>query len=148
MARAISILGSLTAAIIAQCAVALAVLLKPDFAIAQTSAYSAAEAPAAWRDYAQLVQARLREWLVGDDVIRPFQEAAQNREGQYKSAPKAIAKLWISAEGRVERANIIGLNEGAAAKLRAAIEGQNIGAPPPADMLLPLNLRLSIGDKE
>ena len=143
------IFGWRTVAVTARCAAFIsAVILKPSFALAQTPAYSATEAPAAWNNYALLVQAHVREWLAGDDVIRRFKEATQDQQGQAKPSQTVVARVWISAAGKIERVAISALDEDAVVKLRTAIEGRDIGLPPPADMPQPLHLKLSIGDEE
>ncbi|HEY8064502.1 MAG TPA: hypothetical protein VIF40_07195 [Methylosinus sp.] len=115
----------------------------------QAAVYHTADsAPAVWRDYAVLVGRRVQDWLGQDGEqtlrLRMFQEALS----QQSVAPSTIlVRLWILANGTVERVELEGYDPADAEALRALLARQEVGAPPPADMPQPLHLKLSLQAK-
>jgi len=103
----------------------------------------AAEAPAAWRDFAGELQTRLQERLAADDgATRRFHEfMSQNN----KSSPAfATVRAWVAQSGKLERIEFDGIDDPAVTvNLRALLVSISVGAPPP-DMLQPLRLRIGL----
>lgn len=113
---------------------------------AQTLAYRPSDgAPAAWREFALLVKSRLQEWLARDDdeAARHFRTSL-DAHSKADRAPTIVARIWVTADGKIERAEFDGLEVADAVELRAILAQKNIGAPPPADMMQPLHLKLSL----
>ncbi len=116
---------------------------------AQDAMTNASEAPAAWRDYAQHVQERFRDWLgSSEDIVQSLRGSTPERAGQAEHAPSVVARVWITADGKVAHVKIAGLGNEASETLRAALEGKDIGQAPPEGMAQPLHLKLSAGEKE
>jgi hypothetical protein len=110
---------------------------------ASAEEYRAPEAvPAEWRNYAARLQGSFRDWLAADDKI-----VSSLGDVQGMSSRTIIVRAWIASGGTVERVEFSGIDERAAAALRSKLVGGDIGTPPPSDMLQPLNLKLSLGDK-
>lgn len=117
---------------------------------AQNAEYrSAASAPAAWQSFAKELQDRFEQRLGADnEAAKHLQEtvAADDRT----STQTIVVRTWITSGGRIERLEFDGIHEAAmAVSLRAALASVAI-TPPPADMLQPLHLRLSLraGDQK
>jgi hypothetical protein len=115
-------------------------------ASAEASAFKASnDAPAAWRDYSALVKSRVQDWLSGEDEAARRLRASLDGRGQQSGATtRFIARLWFLADGEVARAEFAGVDAAAVVELRALLLHRRIGAPPPADMLQPLHLQLSL----
>jgi len=111
----------------------------------------AAEAPAAWQEFAQRLQTHFQERLAADDEgARRFQDYLAKHAGAAADAPPVavVVRAWILPDGKLERVEFDGLDDAAAAAdLRALLAAGAVGAPPP-DMLQPLRLRLSLRPKE
>ncbi|OAI30437.1 hypothetical protein A1351_09185 [Methylosinus sp. R-45379] len=116
---------------------------------AQAAAYHSADgAPAAWRDYALLVGRRVQDWLGQDsEQTRRLRTSLEARSQQNASPSTIVARLWILANGTVERVDLEGFDPADAEALRALLTRQEVGAPPPADMSQPLHLKLSLQAK-
>ncbi|TDX61392.1 hypothetical protein EDE12_11545 [Methylosinus sp. sav-2] len=116
---------------------------------AQAAAYHSADgAPAAWRDYALLVGRRVQDWLGQDsEQTRRLRMSLEARSQQNASSSTIVARLWILANGTVERVDLEGFDPADAEALRALLTRQEVGAPPPADMSQPLHLKLSLQAK-
>jgi hypothetical protein len=118
----------------------------PSVATAQDTAYrSASAAPASWQEFAKQLQVRFAQRLVSDD-----EGAAKFRDYLTKRAEAGITPLkpgvrvWVLPNGKVERLEFDGLgDDDVAVNLRALLMRGNVGAPP-ADLLQPLHLRLSL----
>lgn len=119
-------------------------------AAAQTAAYRPSDGvPAAWRDFALLVKSRLQDWLAQDDEpVLHFRASLDAHSKSDRGAPTIVARVWIMADGKVERAEFDGLEAADAVELRAILAQKNVGAAPPADMMQPLHLRLSLQGKK
>src|SRR5262249_31127363 len=107
----------------------------------------AAEAPAAWTAFAKTLQTRSEAALRADDeVARRLQTALEKlRVANPDQPPLKIAmRVWVAASGRVERVTFTALPDAAAdADLRTLLSRVMVGAPP-AGMLQPVHLRLSL----
>jgi len=103
--------------------------------------------PAAWKRYAELVQFRFVEWMSGDaEAAYRFHLFMENRVIDSAEPPAALTvKTWIGDDGIVRRIDFPSLGDAQAEEdLREVLVGQDIGEAPPADMLQPLYLRLSL----
>jgi hypothetical protein len=117
-------------------------------AFAQEPVYrAAAGAPVAWQSFARDVQARFEQRLAADDEkARAVQdEIAKRKESPDAASPKFILRTWITPDGKVELdpSN----DDRLVAGLRALLNGLQVGVPP-ADMLQPLQLRMSLRPKD
>lgn len=114
---------------------------------AQTSDYQpAGNAPAAWREFAELVQLRFRERLSTEDgSVRQLNRLLEGRRVVDSGPLNVMAKVWVSPVGAVERLEFDTLDTEAAASLRGILIGSSLRALPPQNMLQPLHLMLSIG---
>jgi hypothetical protein len=118
---------------------------------AQAEEYKAAAvAPAAWQSFAHELQSRFEQRLAADDKgARAFQdEIAKRKAGPDAASLKITVRTWVSPDGKVERL-AFGASDDAniAEGLRALLTGVQVG-PPPADMLQPLQLRMSLRPKD
>jgi hypothetical protein len=102
-------------------------------------------APAQWTRYASLVRSRVQDWLSADDErtrrLRASIEAHSQSRG---AATPFVARLWFLDDGEISRAEFEGIAEADIVDLRALLASRKVGAPPPADMLQPLRLKLSL----
>ncbi len=115
-------------------------------AVAQRSDYrAAASAPAAWQAFARQLQGRFQQRLAADDdAAQLFHAQLEQRTGSGGTAPVAVTvRTWIQPDGRIERVEFEGLDQGASINLRTLLIRGDVGAPPP-DMLQPLHLRLTL----
>lgn len=114
-------------------------------AAAEGGGYRAAGAvPAAWQEFARQLQGHFQERLSGDDeAARRIQDHMAKRAAAERAQPSLIVRAWISPIGGIERVESDGLDEVGAVTLRALLAGVEVG-PPPADMLQPVHLRLSL----
>ncbi len=117
-------------------------------AAAQGGEYrAAAAAPAAWQDFARLLQSRFQQRLAADDKdARSFQDYLAKLDGD-KANLAVVVRSWIAPDGKVARVEFNGLDDDAAVSLRALLVETEVSAPP-AGMLQPLHLRLSLRPKE
>jgi hypothetical protein len=119
-------------------------------AAAQDSAYRpAASAPAAWLAFAKHLQARFEQRLAGDDPqSHRFQETMAKRGADGDTPLALIVRTWVRPDGAIDRIEFDGLDDrDIAARIRAILVDSDVGAPP-ADMLQPLRLRLSLRPKD
>jgi hypothetical protein len=120
-------------------------LAGPQPAIAQEYRAST-EAPAEWRAYAQRLQGLFRDELTDDDIIRSL-AAARDKAAKENLPATFTVRAWVAANGKVERLEFSGLDETTTSAVRARLMRTDVGASPPVDMLQPLHLKLSLGDK-
>jgi len=110
----------------------------------------AAAAPETWQAFARQVQGRFEQQLAGDsERARQVQDHLVNdylarRTIDIGAAPaRFVIRAWVKADGEVDRIEIDGIGDAAAAAdLRALLIDGDVGAPPPG-MLQPLHLRLT-----
>ncbi|MDI4237258.1 hypothetical protein AAFX91_12705 [Bradyrhizobium sp. 31Argb] len=129
---------------------ALAVLLgaKPISAKAATDVdgrLNAAQAPAAWQDFAKRLQLRLQERLASDSTpALRFHDAVARRASDVGAAPPSIVvRVWVMPDGKVQRIELEGLDNDASHDLSALLIGDGVGSTP-LDMPQPLRMRLSL----
>ena len=116
--------------------------------VPQTDYRSAASAPMAWQAFAKQLQSRFQEELTAEDVVQRFQdETAKRGRGAETVGDVLTVRAWIRADGRIERVEFGRTDPDLAIRLGVLLRQANVGAPP-ADMLQPVNLRLSLRPKE
>lgn len=130
--------------------VATAGIFLPGAASPQTAVYRPSDgAPAAWREFALLVQARVQDWLAGEDqAARGFRASLETRKEGGGATTTVVARLWIKADGKIERADFDGLEAPQAAELRTLLTQKNVEAAPPLDMLQPLHLKFALREND
>lgn len=102
-------------------------------------------APAAWRDFARLLQARLQQRLATDDAsTRYVHRLLEDRAATDTDLTMIVAKVWVAGSGQIERVEFDGVDDDVAVALRNAIGRQSVGSTPPSEMLQPVHLRLSL----
>ncbi|MBR1221252.1 hypothetical protein JQ557_24850 [Bradyrhizobium sp. U87765 SZCCT0131] len=119
-------------------------------AVAQRADFqSATAAPAAWQAFARQLQSQFQQQLAADDTVaRQVRDGIAGQAVVESGRPSSVVvRTWILPSGRVERVDFDGLEPDVAAPLRALLARDNVGAPP-ADMLQPLHLRLSLQPRE
>jgi hypothetical protein len=112
---------------------------------AQNTAYLPSQAaPDSWRRYALLAQRQLRDRLaVDDDMTRDVRKRLQRSEPH--STPLAIVvSLWVASDGRIDRVEADGVDEEVRRALGLILAGERLLAAPPADMLQPMRVKLSL----
>jgi hypothetical protein len=114
----------------------LGVQMRAPAATAQDHIQSTAEALPVWRNYAQTVLFRIRDWIGADDGVRRVRDAKE-------LPPEVTASVWISEDGTVTRIATHSLDVKAADAIRRAVEGHNVGEGPPENMPQPLRLRFT-----
>jgi hypothetical protein len=131
----------------AACGILIGVGLVAPVALAQNAEFRSADsAPAVWQNFAMGLQNRFNQRLAADDKdVHQFGDELTKRYAGTGAEPRTfVARTWISPGGKIERLEFDGLDDKeVAAKLRALLTRDNVGAPPP-DMLQPLRLRLSL----
>lgn len=101
------------------------------------------DAPVAWREFALVVKERLQAWLAQeDDPIRRFRASLEGRGTQ-----TLVARVWVLENGEIARVEFDGASPSGAAELRPFLMRKSVGATPPADLLQPLHLALSVQGK-
>jgi hypothetical protein len=118
--------------------------------MAQNANYqSAATAPASWQLFGKQLRDHFEERLAADDKeARAFEEYVVDRVSKPNPPPQTfVAQAWVLPNGRIERLEFDGLDDDIAMHLRSVLTRDNVGAPP-ADMIQPLRLRLSLRQKE
>jgi hypothetical protein len=105
--------------------------------------------PPAWREFASRLQNRFQEQLASDDdVVRELQDYLGKRSAEPGGpAPAILVRAWILPGGEIERLDCDGLDGVSALALKSLLAGVDAGTPP-ADMLQPLHLRLSLRSKD
>lgn len=118
-------------------------------ALAQRADFqSATAAPAAWQVFARQLQSQFQQQLAADDsVARQVRDGIAGQVAESDRPSSVVVRTWILPSGRVERVDFDGLEADVAGPLRTLLARDNVGAPP-ADMLQPLHLRLSLRPKE
>src|SRR5436190_2075595 len=116
-------------------------------AIAQQPAKSAAEAPSTWREFSLRLKAACEKTMQGsDETARRLQTslAAPRSDSPDQAPPRVMVSVWIDRVGAVERASFAPLStEQATQDLKTLLSRASPGAPP-ADMLQPVRLMLSL----
>lgn len=114
-------------------------------AVAQNTDYRSADrAPAVWREYARWVQNQFQDRLAADDnAVHEVKRMLSARTTGDRGLA-VVAKVWISAKGRIDRLELDGLDDDTSRRLRAVLTRDHLGPPPP-DMLQPLRLKLALG---
>lgn len=113
-------------------------------AASQSTTYvRSADAPIAWREFALIVRERLQAWLAQDeDPVRRFRASLEER-----GITTLAARVWLLANGEIARVEFDGVAASGAAELAPFLARRAIGAAPPADLLQPLHLALSLQGK-
>lgn len=111
---------------------------------------SANSVPTPWKRYAQLVEYDIQDRLGSDDPaayrLHVFLEnRILNAPQDTPPEGSAIISLWIDQNGIVTKVEFASLGDGQADKdLYALLTGQRLSEVPPADMLMPLRLRVAL----
>ena len=106
--------------------------------------------PQHWLRYAERVSNQFQSWLddpLSESVVRlhAWLQERLLREGQAIPPAPLVVRVWIEADGRVERLEFDSLgNAQADADLRSLLTAEPLSAPPPADMPQPLTLQLDL----
>jgi hypothetical protein len=106
--------------------------------------------PETWQVFARQLQQTFEQQLAGDsDGAHRIHDYLMRRGGAADApALKLALRAWVSADGRVSRIEVDGMDDvGMRAELRALLMVRGAGAPPP-EMLQPLHLRLSLRTKD
>jgi hypothetical protein len=108
---------------------------------------SAMQIPVAWQDFAKSLQRQFQERLASNnDAALRFHDAMARLAGEMKPAPSVLLRVWIMADGRLDRIEIDGrASDQASRDLVAAVGGVD---RPPSDMPQPLRMRLSLAAKD
>jgi hypothetical protein len=107
---------------------------------------ASAAAPAEWGAYAQRLRSLFRDELSDDDIMRSL-ATARDRAAAEKRPMTFTVRAWITGDGKIARLEFSGLDETATSAVRARLMRTDVRAAPPADMLQPIHLKLSLGDK-
>jgi hypothetical protein len=107
----------------------------------------AAAAPTAWQTFAKQLQNGFQEQLAADDVAQEVQRAMAARVSGGNAPAEVLVRAWILPSGQIERVEFNQIAPLFAIRLRAILSRANVGAPP-ADMLQPVHVRLSLRPKE
>jgi len=117
-------------------------------AVAQRADFqSAAAAPAAWQAFAKQLQSQFQQQLAGEDAVARQVRDIMAGHGVGSNPSSVVVRAWILPSGTVERVDLDGLEADVAGPLRTLLVRDNVGVPP-ADMLQPLHLRLSLSPRE
>lgn len=110
---------------------------------AQGSDYrSAIAAPGAWQTFGTALRQRFEQRLADDDeAVLRLREAMARREGQ---SSQMLVRTWIAPGGTIERLSFDSIDESDVTVNLRAVLASVVMPPPPADMLQPLHLRLSL----
>lgn len=118
--------------------------------VAGLPAVQAQTPPQHWLDYAQSTSDQFQTWLSdgsSDLVVRlhVWLEHRDTNDRLMGTSMPVITRVWISAQGWVERVEFDSLGDPQAdADLRALLSRKPLSAPPPADMRQPLVLQLRL----
>lgn len=116
----------------------------------QTEAQARQPVPQHWISYATLAGNQLQAALsdpANEAVVRlhAWMQARMLREGQGAPPAPLVVRLWVAADGRVQRVAFEPLgDEQADADLRALLTAQSLAEAPPRDMLQPMVLQLTL----
>ncbi|MEW6639084.1 MAG: hypothetical protein AB1586_01170 [Pseudomonadota bacterium] len=117
-------------------------------AVAQRADFqSAAAAPAAWQAFAKQLQSQFQQQLAGEDVAARQVRDSMAGHGADASPVSVVVRAWILPSGTVEKIDFDNLEPDVARPLRTLLIRDNVGSPP-ADMLQPLHLRLSLRPRD
>jgi hypothetical protein len=114
---------------------------------------SAANAPAAWVEYANKLRVHAQSVFAQESEIaarvrervRQIYDLAAVTGGD--ASQMFSVNIWVNAEGQVERANLAALpNAGMDPDLKQLLSSVSAGPPPP-DLLQPVRLQLRLGVK-
>jgi hypothetical protein len=102
--------------------------------------------PQHWISYAQLTSNQFQDWLSDPTSAAVVRLHAALAEGLSKTlALDVVARVWVAADGRVERLEFPSLgNAQADADLRTVLMSQLLPESPPPDMRQPMVLQLSL----
>lgn len=103
--------------------------------------------PAHWARYAALASGELQHRLsdAGGELVTRLHAWLEQPQVAAAQAEPWVVRIWISAQGGIERAEFQTLGSPQAdADLRALLAAKPLSAPPPADMRQPLVLGLSL----
>lgn len=106
-----------------------------------------APAPTHWLSYAALASGELQHRLSngGGELVTRLHAWLEQPQVAAAHAEPWVVRIWISAQGSIERAEFQTLGSPQAdADLRALLAAQPLSAPPPADMRQPLVLGLAL----
>ncbi|UYB54308.1 TonB C-terminal domain-containing protein [Xanthomonas sp. AM6] len=106
-----------------------------------------APVPTHWVPYAALASGELQHRLSdeGGDLVTRLHAWLEQPQVVAAHAEPWVVRIWISAQGRIERAEFRTLGSPQAdADLRALLAAKPLSALPPADMQQPLVLGLSL----
>lgn len=117
----------------------------------QAQSLAPSEAPAQWVRYAEQATTVVSSWLEEDSepavAVRRYLDAT--RQASDQASPPLILKIWVDAEGVVERIDFTPFaHEAANNDLRSAIVGRALAGPPPRDMLLPMRIAVQLEPSE
>ncbi|MTD92721.1 hypothetical protein GIW81_00035 [Hyphomicrobium sp. xq] len=120
-------------------------------AMPQQPSKSAAEAPLAWREFSARLKAECEKTLQADDeTARRLQATLETlRASSPDQAPlRVLVSVWVGGVGDVDRISFQPLpTEQASADLKTLLSRATPGAPP-ADMLQPVRLMLSLTPRQ
>lgn len=106
--------------------------------------------PQHWISYANMAGNQLQATLsdpANDTVVRlhKWMQARLLREGQPVPPPPLIVRVWVAADGKVDRVAFDPLGDlQADADLRTLLTAQPLAEPPPRDMRQPMVLQLTL----
>ncbi|WP_241093474.1 TonB C-terminal domain-containing protein [Xanthomonas sp.] len=106
-----------------------------------------APVPTHWVSYAALASGELQHRLSseGGELVTRLHAWLEQPQVAAAHAEPWVVRIWISAQGGIERAEFQTLGSPQAdADLRALLAAKPLSAPPPADMRQPLVLGLSL----
>ncbi|MBB5051847.1 MULTISPECIES: hypothetical protein [Afipia] len=134
--RGLHLLGALTGVI--------ASAATPSPAAAQGTAYrSAASAPATWQNFAGELKGSFENRLAGDAAAaRRLHEALAKHDKH--SSETLVVRSWVTSAGKIERLEFDGIDDVDIIVGLRALLASVVVSPPPADMLQPLHLHLSV----
>lgn len=108
--------------------------------------------PQHWIRYANLAGHQLQDALSDStnervQRLQSWGRASLLRSGQGASSPPLIVKVWVGANGKVERVVFDPVDDAQADEdLRTVLMTHRLSEPPPRDMCQPMVLQLSLGD--
>jgi hypothetical protein len=108
------------------------------------------KAPPSWVQFARLVRYRFEEWIAADDAIAArFRVYLKVHKGKSDGPPATLTvRVWVNPDGTIDRVSFPEFADAGATKdLRTILIRGNIGEAPPAEMLQPIHLRLSLNPK-
>jgi hypothetical protein len=120
-------------------------------AMAQQPTKSAAEAPSTWSQFASRLKSECEKTLqADDDTARRLRASLEALRASSAEQPplRVLVSVWIGAVGGIDRVSFQALPTGeATADLKTLLSRASPG-PPPADMLQPVRLMLSLTTRQ